>query len=374
MERGIKDPEASTDTHPSLIDTASPAVTGCAVSAEKGFTVDPFLVEALQNSRQRLTILRMEFDIQRFLQNPDQQQFEFQHFPTSYLRLAAHRVANHYGLITSVQDNGADGNGSRILVTKSSESRVPALRLSEIPAKQSETGKFEHMKVAIKPRPCKGTGAGELEKKGGPLRSVEERKEDYDRARARIFNGIESLSCNDFPSETNPWRTNCGPSGDENQVLKNGEVETDKNHLLRETIPASRVAILRDREKDRYDPDYDRSYERYNRNLPVDQNVFMAHFNIQKMGSPFYDMGFSGYSQNPGAPASLNLGPPPPHSVMNHYITTGLNHPSRDAAMYMQWPNAAAVMYTHSYDHFRNAPFQAQFCPQPLSLDYMQKR
>lgn len=210
-----------------------------------------------------MTVLRMELDIQRFLQNPDQQQFEFQHFPTSYLRLAAHRVANHYGLITSVQDSDADGNGSRILVTKAAESRFPAVRLSEIPAKQSEVGKFEHMKVAIKPRPSKGMEAGELEKKGGPLRSVEERKEDYDRARARIFNGLENLSCNDSSPETNAWRMNCSHSRDENQVLKNGNIEADKNQIPRESIPASRVAIIRDREKDRYDPDYDRSYERY---------------------------------------------------------------------------------------------------------------
>ncbi|VVB02939.1 unnamed protein product [Arabis nemorensis] len=346
-------------------ETASP------VTADKGFTVDPFLVEALQNPRHRLTILRMEFDIQRFLQSPDQQQFEFQHFPTSYLRLVAHRVANHYGLITSVQDSGADGNGSRILVTKSAESRFPAVRLSEIPAKQSEVGKFEHMKIAIKPRPSKGMGSGELEKKSGTLRSVEERKEDYDKARARIFNSLENLSCNDASSETNAWRMNCSPSRDENQVLKNGNIEADKNHIPRESIPASCVAIIRDREKDRYDPDYDRSYERYNRNLPVEQNFGFAHFNVQKLATPFYGMGFSGYSQNPSAPHPQNFGP---HSAMSPYVTTGLNQPSRDAAMYMQWPNAAAVMYTHSYEHFRNAPFQAQFCPQPLSFDYMQNR
>ncbi|CAE6042245.1 unnamed protein product [Arabidopsis arenosa] len=355
------------------MDTALTSETGCPVMADKGFMVDPFLVEALQNPRHRLTILRMELDIQRFFQSPDQQQFEFQHFPTSYLRLAAHRVANHYGLITSVRDGGADGYGSRIVVTKSTESRFPAVRLSEIPVKQSETGKFEHMKVAIKPRPSKGSGmeAGELEKKGGLLKSVEERKEDYDRARARIFNGLADLDCNDSSSETNPWRVNCSPRRDENQVLKNGNIEADKNHIPRESIPASRIAIIRDREKDRYDPDYDRSYDRYIRNLPVDQTFCLAHFNSQKMGTPIYDLGFSGYSQNPSGAASLNLGQ---HSVMSPYVTTGLNQPSMDAAMYMQWPNAAAVMYTHSYDHFRNTPFQAQFYPQPLSFDYMQNR
>ncbi|KAG7643856.1 R3H domain [Arabidopsis suecica] len=353
------------------MDTALTSESGCAVITDKGFNVDPFLVEALQNPRHRLTILRMELDVQRFLQSPDQQQFEFQHFPTSYLRLAAHRVANHYGLITSVRDGGADGNESRIVVTKSSDSRFPAARLSEIPVKQSETGKFEHMKVVIKPRPTKGSGmeGDELGKKGGLLKSVEERKEDYDTARARIFNGLVNIDCNDSSSETNPWRVNCSSSRDENQVLKNGNIEADKNNISRKSNPASRIAILRDREKDRYDPDYDRSNYRYISNLPVDQNLCVAHFNIQTMGTPIYDMGFSGYS--PTAPPSLNLGQ---HSVMSPCVTTGLNQPSRDAAMYMQWPNAAAVMYTHSYDHFRNSPFQAQFYPQPLSFDYMQNR
>ncbi|CAH8363661.1 unnamed protein product [Eruca vesicaria subsp. sativa] len=117
----------------------------------------------------------MELDVQKFLQSHEQQQFEFQHFPTSYLRLAAHRVANHYGLATLVQDGGVDGNENKILVAKQ---------------RRAENGKFEHMKVSIKTRPSKGSGydAGEVEKKRGPLRSVEERKEDYDKARARIFN------------------------------------------------------------------------------------------------------------------------------------------------------------------------------------------
>lgn len=217
-----------------------------------------------------MSVLRMELDVQRFLQNPEQQQFEFQHFPTSYLRLAAHRVANHYGLATAVQDSGADGNENIILVTKTTESRFPAVRLSEIPAaKQSENGKFEHMKVSIKTRPSKGSGydAGELEKKRGPLRSVEERKEEYDRARARIFNSLTGLNGDDSSSETQLYGRNTSLSRDDTQVSKNAYVEVEKNLSLRESGPTSRVAILRDREKDRYDPDYDRNYERYVKHL-----------------------------------------------------------------------------------------------------------
>uniref|UniRef100_A0A1J3JZB2 R3H domain-containing protein 2 n=1 Tax=Noccaea caerulescens TaxID=107243 RepID=A0A1J3JZB2_NOCCA len=348
---------------------------GVVIGDTGGFTVDPFLVEALQNPRQRLTILRMELDVQRFLQSPEQQQFEFQHFPTSYLRLAAHRVANHYGLATSVQDNGADG---LILVMKTTESRFPAVRLTEIPvAKQSENRKFEHMKVSIKTRPSKGSGyddAGELEKKRGRLRSVEERKEEYDRARARIFNGLPGLNGDDdSSSETQVYGRNTSLTRDDdhNQVSKNAYVEVERNYSLRETGPTSRVAILRDREKDRFDPDYDRS--RYIRSLPVNQNFGLPAFNVQKMQpQPYYEMGLTGYNQIPSAPASLSFGPPLVSSMMSPYGIPFINQPSRDA-MYMQWPNAN-IMYAHSYEQFVNASLQAQFCQQPLSFDYMQNR
>nr|WDY61366.1 R3H domain-containing protein [Nitraria sibirica] len=165
------------------------ATTATTVANEKELMVDPFLVEALQNPRHRLTILRMELDIQRFCENPNQQLFEFQHLPTSYLRLAAHRVAQHYGLVTMVQESGLEGLGSRILARKTVESKYPAVRLSEIPAKQSEENdKLEKIKIAIRPRPNNGSIHGSFEGvKQNTVRSVEERKEEYDKARARIF-------------------------------------------------------------------------------------------------------------------------------------------------------------------------------------------
>ncbi|KAF5185531.1 R3h domain-containing protein, partial [Thalictrum thalictroides] len=64
--------------------------------------VDQFLREALQNPRERLSILRMEQDVVKFIRDPTQQQLEFQQLPTSYLRLAAHRVAQHYYLQSMV--------------------------------------------------------------------------------------------------------------------------------------------------------------------------------------------------------------------------------------------------------------------------------
>jgi len=206
----------------------------------------------------------MELDIQRFLNNADQQHFEFQHFPSSYLRLAAHRVAQHYGMQTMVQDNGLDGQGTRIMVRKLAESRYPVVRLSEIPAKQLENDKPEQIKIAIRPRP-NGTSlneSNEVGKKNNLLRSVEERKEEYDRARARIFSGSRGCDSDDTQSQASTEEKNFPISKDESETSKSPVVDSEKCTTGRD-INSTRVAIFRDREKDRSDPDYDRNYGRF---------------------------------------------------------------------------------------------------------------
>lgn len=206
----------------------------------------------------------MELDIQRFLQNPDQQQFEFQHFPTSYLRLAAHRVAQHYGLQTMVQDSGLDGQGNRILVRKTAESKNMVVRLSEIPTKQLENDKPELVKIAIRRRPNRTSVNEDYEVgiKRNPVRSVEERKEEYDRARARIFSCPSSSDLDDKLAQVPMDGKLLGLNRDENEGCRNSIIDSEKNMSIRDVTTSSRVAIFRDREKDRTDPDYDRSYER----------------------------------------------------------------------------------------------------------------
>ncbi|CAH2074067.1 unnamed protein product, partial [Thlaspi arvense] len=315
-----------------------------AAMSEKEAMVDPFLVEALQNPRHRLTILRMELDIQKFFQSPEQQQFEFRPFPTSYLRLAAHRVAQHYGLFTTALDSGAvDGSGSRILVTKTAESRYPFVCLSEIPVKQPETyGRPEGFKIAIKPRPNRGSGGlgsgSGVEK--NLLRSVEERKEEYDKARARIFNSPSSSDSEDSSTRAPPpplpletkHNSRC-PTRNETENL----VDVERNGVMRESGRISRVAIIRDREKDRYDPDYDRN--RYVRVTPPGQN-----FNPIPIQLPFHDAVFP---PMPRTQASINYGHPL-NRAMNAFCTQSLNQPSINAPAYTEWPTASeAHLFRH---------------------------
>ncbi|KAK2984059.1 hypothetical protein RJ640_012010 [Escallonia rubra] len=330
-------------------------------------TVDPFLVEALQNPRHRLTILRMELDIQKFLQSSDHQQFEFQHFPTSYLRLAAHRVAQHYGLQTMVQDNFLDGQGTKIVVRKMAESRIPDVCLSDIPVKQSENDKHEQIKIVIKPRPNNGSSNGNSELKRSSARTVEERKEEYDRARARIFSSPSSPGTEDTSSRAPSDGKNLSFSGDENEGLRNSMMDLE-HQLSSRDGGSSRIAILRDREKDRFDPDYDRSYDRYVKNIPIGQSFGYMPYNVQKFQPPYvhYDSAVHQLGQMPRTQASLTYGNP----AVSPFCAVGLNETSRDA-VYMQWPSHA-MMYAHSYDQFRHGVFQPPFCQQPLTFDYSQ--
>ncbi|KAK8588847.1 hypothetical protein V6N13_087744 [Hibiscus sabdariffa] len=336
---------------------------------ERELPVDPFLVEALQNPRHRLTILRMELDIQRFLQNSEQQQqFEFQHFPTSYLRLAAHRVAQHYGLVTMVLDNGL--HGSRIVAKRVGEIRWPAVCLSEIPVKNSENDKPEQIKVAIKPRPNNGSvnEANQSGIKRSSVRSVEERKEEYDRARARIFSRPGTPDSDDSSPQVSIDGKNESLIRDELGNYRSSMVDPEKNTTVRDGT--SRVAIFRDREKDRTDPDYDRSYQRYVRSIPCNQSVSVAPYNMQRVQLPFvpYDSAFPQLGQIASTQSPLGYGVPA-RPAMSPFCDMGLNQTPRDGP-HIQWPSAN-MMYSHSYDQFMHAVFQAPFVHQPtLSYDY----
>lgn len=300
--------------------------------------VDSFLVEALENPRHRLTVLRMELEIQQFMQNADQYQFEFLALPTSYLRCAAHRVAQHYGLQTMSVDNITDGFGSRVVVRKTPDSKYPLIRLSDVPLKQHENEKTAQIKL-VRRRPSKASLCNTLESGNMSLiRTVEERMEEYDKARARIF------SCSSSPASVR----NSPCSGDEKETRWNTATEEPEKMAPKDAT--SRVAIFRDREKDRSDPDYDRSYDRYVSSLVPCSKFANGGSNVCQPSPVLYDGGFS----------QLGFRPP----VVPTLSTFG--------AVYMQWPTPA-MMYSQSYEHFRNAVFQAPVYQQPLSFDHLQK-
>ncbi|XP_006361456.1 R3H domain-containing protein 2-like isoform X1 [Solanum tuberosum] len=299
-----------------LAGAGSAAVSG-SVSEDVVNTVDQFLREALQNPRERLSVLRMEQDVEKFIRDPGRQQMEFQQLPTSYLRLAAHRVAQHYSLQSMVLlDNSLpDGSGSRIIVRKTSECRMPLIRLADIPVNlpQGDTGV---VKVAIKQRPQKGSqlasGLNSNSSKGNSAKSVEERKEEYNRARARIFNsnslsgssnvkpetesrsqdtyqygpiGIPQLEEKASPAGGSDLNTGRGLIDSSTSSSRSARSRTEKEPVGR-SKSYNKVAIFRDREIDRKDPDYDRNYDRYMQRFDPGFGFAGGPYTIQPMYAP----------------------------------------------------------------------------------------
>lgn len=238
-------------------------------------------------------VLRMEQEILKFIHDPRQAQCEFPGLPTSYLRLAAHRLAQHYFLQSiAIPDNSLpDGTGSLIILRKtSSECRLPAVRLADIPVNlpQEETNSIA--KVAIKQRPQKNLHSmnisGAHSSRDNLQKSVEERKEEYNKARARIFNNSSgSNSADGRPTDeaklpNTLHRSTSLELNSSNRLGQGAEVtlersltttsassrsnrnKTDKEPTVNRNRQNNRVAIFRDRESERKDPDYDRSYDR----------------------------------------------------------------------------------------------------------------
>ncbi|CAB4268825.1 unnamed protein product [Prunus armeniaca] len=308
------------DSKPQDLNDVSPLVSSASDASDKFSEdalnqVDQFLREALQNPRERLSILRMEQDVEKFIRDPIQQQLEFQQLPTSYLRLAAHRVAQHYSLQSMVllDNNLPDGSGSRIIVRKTSECRLPQIRLADIPVSlPSEDGGVT--KVAIKQRPQKrsqtANNANSNSAKSNSSKTVEERKEEYNRARARIFNSSINMSGSSSGKSESEPRMQDTPQHvplvmpkveDKSSVsdLHSGrgliESSTSSSRTARsrpekEPVgrykPNNRVAIFRDREIDRKDPDYDRSYDRYMQRFDPGFGFTGGPYTIQPMYTP----------------------------------------------------------------------------------------
>ncbi|XP_020966104.1 uncharacterized protein LOC107619430 isoform X5 [Arachis ipaensis] len=279
--------------------------------------VDQFLRDAIHNPRERLSVLRIEEDIEKFIDDPSQQQLEFHRLPTSYLRLAAHRVAQHYSLpsMVLVDNTSPDGSGSRIIIHKTSECKMPLVRLADIPVKlSSEDNPAAVMKVAIKQRPNKQIqilgNANSNSVKSSNSKSMEERKDEYNRARERIFSSSSNGAivggkpeC-DLRKQDKTTVASLGVSRVEGKAASVAEINycrglvesstncsrsrsrTEKEQVGRYS-QHNRVAIFRDREVDRKDPDYNRSYDSFLLNtIP---NLFCSTYLVHGPRHPYLE-------------------------------------------------------------------------------------
>ncbi|KAL6958651.1 hypothetical protein U1Q18_046724 [Sarracenia purpurea var. burkii] len=345
----------------------------------------------------------MEQDVEKFIQDPTQQQLEFQQLPTSYLRLAAHRVAQHYSLQSMVllDNNLPDGSGSRIIVRKTPECQLPSIRLADIPV-NPPTEDSGVIKVAIKQRPQKRSPtvsiANSHSVKANNSKSVEERKEEYNRARARIFNSSSFSGATSVrPEESEPrmqdnfQNNSLGISKVEDKYGTGGS-DVNRGRALIDSSTSSirlasnrteeplgrsktnnRVAIFRDREVERKDPDYDRSYDRYMQRFDPGFGFNGGPYAVQPMYSPAvnYNTEFPQLGSSHRPSISTEHQPRP----LTQHLPGSWAAPSTPAGISYGHPDAMMTQFSHNHvgAHSTSALYlhSAQYPCQHLGMPFI---
>ncbi|XP_068584540.1 cAMP-regulated phosphoprotein 21 isoform X1 [Cebidichthys violaceus] len=146
-----------------------------------GIDLHQFIVDTLNsNPRDRMMLLKLEQDMIDFITS-DSPFKKFAHM-SSYHRMLVHRVAAYFGM-----EHNVDQTGKSVIINRTSSTRIPEQRfLDEVHTDKKE--EIHRWKIILK-----RDYSSDEQTRLHPLRekqskSMEEREEEYQRARDRIFN------------------------------------------------------------------------------------------------------------------------------------------------------------------------------------------
>uniref|UniRef100_UPI003AAD5776 R3H domain-containing protein 1-like n=1 Tax=Centroberyx gerrardi TaxID=166262 RepID=UPI003AAD5776 len=149
-----------------------------------GIDLHEFLVNTLKNNpRDRMMLLKLEQDILDFISNNESQKRKFPPM-TSYHRMLLHRVAAYFGL-----DHNVDQTGKSVIINKTSNTRIPDQKFSEH-IKDDKTDDFQKRYILKRDNSSSDKDDNMMRmrlKDDRRSKSIEEREEEYQRARDRIF-------------------------------------------------------------------------------------------------------------------------------------------------------------------------------------------
>ncbi|XP_059418657.1 R3H domain-containing protein 1-like [Carassius carassius] len=156
-----------------------------------GIDLHGFLVNTLKNiPRDRMMLLQLEQNILDFISNNESQRRKFPPM-TSYHRMLLHRVAAYFGL-----DHNVDQTGKCVIINRTSSTRIPDQKFSE---HIKDVKMDELQKRYILKRDNSSTDKDDSVmrmklKEDRRSKSIEEREEEYQRARERIFaDGLDTF-------------------------------------------------------------------------------------------------------------------------------------------------------------------------------------
>ncbi|XP_073701619.1 R3H domain-containing protein 1-like isoform X6 [Garra rufa] len=198
-----------------------------------GIDLHGFLVNTLKNNpRDRMMLLKLEQDILDFISNIESQRRRFPPM-TSYHRMLLHRVAAYFGL-----DHNVDQSGKCVIVNKTSNTRIPDQKFSEH-IKDDKTDDFQKRYILKRDNSSidkDDSGMRMKLKDDRRSKSIEEREEEYQRARDRIFaDGLDTFPldrriqedevCSDIQQRRQIFRLKDGRSGNSRQSSSENEAK-----------------------------------------------------------------------------------------------------------------------------------------------------
>lgn len=156
-----------------------------------GIDLHEFLANTLKNNpRDRMMLLKLEQDILDFISNNECQRRKFPPM-TSYHRMLLHRVSAYFGL-----DHNVDQTGKCVIINKTSNTRIPDQKFSEH-IKDDKTDDFQKRYILKRDNSSVDKDDNMMRmklKEDRRSKSIEEREEEYQKARERIFaDGLDTF-------------------------------------------------------------------------------------------------------------------------------------------------------------------------------------
>ncbi|NWI84759.1 R3HD1 protein, partial [Pitta sordida] len=226
-----------------------------------GIDLHEFLVNTLKNNpRDRMMLLKLEQEILDFIGNNEVPRKKFPPM-TSYHRMLLHRVAAYFGL-----EHNVDQSGKSVIVNKTSNTRIPDQKFCEH-IKDEKSDDFQKRYILKRDNSSLDKDDNQMRirlKDDRRSKSIEEREEEYQRARERIFAQDSLCSQENYftdkriqEEETNSTqqrrqilrinKETCGRSGNSHQSSTDTELRlceprpwssTDSDSSLRNLKPA----------------------------------------------------------------------------------------------------------------------------------------
>ncbi|XP_077404813.1 cAMP-regulated phosphoprotein 21 isoform X2 [Vanacampus margaritifer] len=145
-----------------------------------GVDLQRFIVEMLNsNPRDRMMLLKLEQDMVTFILG-DRTFKKFPHM-SSYHRMLVHRVAAFFGM-----EHNVDQTGKSVIINRTSSTRIPDQRFLD-QVQEDKAANIQHWKTILKRDNSTDEQTRRYNLRDKQSKSVEEREEEYQKARERIF-------------------------------------------------------------------------------------------------------------------------------------------------------------------------------------------